>query len=161
MVDLGARRDFGVFDLNEVAHMGVLGQLCTGAQAGVGADLRATRHMTAFKMRKRPDQRAALNGDAGTKDHIGFDHAVAPHDGVKRQIHRLWCHQRDAEVQQLRPRTGLKDRIRGGQIGAGIDAERLVLGTGYSRHRKPVRTGQFHQIGQVIFTRGIVVADLI
>ena len=67
--------------------------------------------------------------------------------------------QRGAVRHRLGAGAGLEGGLGGGEIGAGVDAERLGLGAGDRRRRQPAGAGQRHDVGQVVFALGVVVAD--
>ena len=51
--------------------------------------------------------------------------------------------------------------LRRSQLGAGIDPQSLRLGAAHNRRFQPLRPGNFHDVGQVIFALGIMRRDLI
>ena len=67
---------------------------------------------------------------------------------------------RDAICQHRGAAGGLKGDLGLRQFRAGVDAQRLCLGAEDGGGRQPIGHRKTGQVGQVVFTGGIVVADL-
>ena len=160
MVDLGALADPRLLDLDEIADPGILGQFGAGAQPGIGSDHRAARHVTAFEMRECTDPHAGLDGDAGAEDHVRLDQAIPTDRGIMPEMHGLGRDQRDAVFHRLGPHARLERGLGDAQFDTAVDAHGLGFGAGDGGGRQTARAGKANDIGQVVFARGVVVADL-
>ena len=67
--------------------------------------------------------------------------------------------ERRAVRHRLGAGAGLEGGLGGGEVGAGVDAERLGLGAGDDGGGEAARAGERHDVGQVVFALGVVVAD--
>ena len=159
MVNLGPFGNLRILHLDKIADLDVLGQFRARAQAGIGANHRTAAHMAAFKVGKGADRGAAFDRDLGAEYHIGFDHRVTPDHGVMGEIdgvRGLQCH---AICQHFGAARGLERPLGHSQFSARIDPHRFGRVTAHNRGGQPARTGDFDDIGQVVFTGGIVVLD--
>ncbi len=100
-----------------------------------------------------------LDGHAGAKDHVRFDHRVASDHGIMRELDGIGRHQRHAIRQRHGPRAGLKRGLGIGKLGAGVDAQRFGLVAAHHGGAQATGAGQIDDIGQVVFPGGIVVAQ--
>ena len=160
VVRLGALLDDRVLDLDEVADMRVLGDLGTGPQAGERPDPGAAADVAALEMAEGVDGGAGLHRHIGPEDDVRADHHVAADDGVEREPDRRGIGQRRAVLHCRAPGTRLESSLGGGEIGAGVDAERLGLGAADGRRGEPPRTGERHHVGQIVLALGVVGAHL-
>ena len=136
MVGLGALLDDGVLDLDEVADVRVLGDLGAGAQAGEGADASAPR-LTWQPSRWQKAWMVApdLDRDLGAEDDVRADRHVAADHRVEREPDGGGVGQGGAVRHRLGAGAGLEGGLGGGEVGAGVDAERLGLGAGDGARR--------------------------
>jgi hypothetical protein len=85
--------------------------------------------------------------------------ASRPITGIQREPDRRRIGQGDAVFQRRARAAGLEDRLGARQFGAGVDAQRLGLVAGDHIDAEPGGARQRRQVGQVIFARGVAVAD--
>ncbi len=156
VADLHALVEDGVLHLDEVADMHVLGQFRAGAEPGEGTDARAARDVAAFEMAEGQDLGFRLHRRLGAEDDMRPDDRVAPDHCVMAQEDRLGRGQRHAVGHDLGAKPVLQRRLRPGQIGAAVHAQRLGLGAGHDLGGHAVRTRGGDDVGQVVFARGIV-----
>ena len=159
MIGLGAGTENG-FHFDEIADLGFLADFRTRAQTGERTDDRLRRDGRAFDVAKRLDRRAVRDLDARTEDDVRFDGHVAAELSVCREPDAFGIDER---------RTVLERLLAGGAASPARDA-RARRGCSRPPSRKgrldhdrvaALRSGDVHHVGQVIFARGIVFADLV
>ena len=161
MIDLCAFVDSGVFDLAEISDMDIFGQFCAGAQAGEGADGRATADVAALEMGKCADAHAALNRNIRAEDDIRFDNAVASDDGVMGKEYGIGGRKGHTIFEGFGTGAGLKCGFGVCQLCAAVDAHGFGFVTHDGSCSQTARIGDGDDVGEIIFTRGIVIADCV
>ncbi len=159
MIDLGAGADMRLLDFDEIADFCFGVQHCAGAQAGIGADLAAGADGRAFKVRKGPDRGAIGDGHAGAEHNMRFNHDIAANDRVVREPHCVRGDQGRAIGHGLRTALALPHDFDAREFGTGIDARDMVGRRFNDAADTAIGFRQHHDVGQIIFTRGIVVAN--
>ena len=125
-----------------------------GPMLAFGADDRA------FDVAEGVDRRAVGDLDAGAEDHVRLDRHVAAELGVVGEPHALGIDQRRAFVERLLAPAALPFELEVGELGAAVDAGGLVRIAFDDDRLPPLGGGDVDDVGQVIFARRIVVADL-
>ena len=115
--------------------------------------------MTALKMAKGADGCAGFNSNARAKHHVLFNHRITADIGVKAEINRIGGKHRNTVFQGLDAFSVLKQRLGTGQFRTGVNAHRFGLVTFYGTGFMALGARRGDNIGQVIFTTGIVIAD--
>ena len=145
--------------LDEIADMDIGLEPRAGTQPRIRPDLGTAADNRAFEMGERADQRAVLDGDAGTEHHIGFDDDVAPEPGVGGEVDGLRRGHGDTRLVGGCAQPALQHVLRLGELGLGIDAAHLVL-LGFERHRGQAHlAGDLDRIGQIELALGVVIPD--
>ena len=161
MVGLRAGAKCGLLDLNKVSNLHTITGLGAGTQPCIWADDAACAEAGAFKMGKSPDDAAladmaaAANHDMRFDDHIGFD------DGIGGDEHRFRGDHGHTRLHCRRSEARLQGCFRGRKINAVIDPQDFGLVD--HQMRNPVATVgcQGDNIGQIIFTLGVVIGHLV
>ena len=160
MIDLGAGADVGIFELDEIAHLGLVGQPGAGADARERADARARADGRALDMAEGMDGRAVGDADSGAEHHMRLDRDIAPKPGVECEPHAFGVDQSRTLVEHVLAPAALPFQFEMGELGAAVDA-RGFIGIALDHHRPAaLARGDVDDIGQIIFARRIVVGDL-
>ena len=159
MIDLGAGLDGGVLDLDEVADVDVFGDGGAGTQARERPDAGPRRDFRPLDMAKGEDFDAVADADAGAEMDIGADGDVPAEPGVETKGDAIGVEQRRPAVHGRLAQPGLHGGLGAGQVGPGIDAQKLRLVAYHHGAVQSVLAGQGDDIGQIVFALGVVVAD--
>ena len=177
VVGFGPLAQAGLFQLHEVAHVGVGFQFRAGAQPRKRPHKRALAHTSILQMRKGADFRALA--DQGVAHHAVRGHGCAAPDlgpaadftGAAQfraglhpgqgahpdQVRRVQNH---ARGQQLFRRAGAQQFFQAGKFQRGVDAQQTVVPAAFhAAHRIIFRHGQTNDVRDVVFAALIVVVQ--
>ena len=83
MVDLRAFANLSIFYFNKISNFGSICNFSPGAQAGIRANHRLSRHMAALQMAKSADFCAGFNRYTSAENHVLFNKSVAANHRIK------------------------------------------------------------------------------
>ena len=115
--------------------------------------------MAAFQMAEGQDFRPRFHRHAGPEDDARTDHRVPSDHGIQCKPDRGRVAQRHPVLKRPKTRAVLKGGFGRGQLGASVDAQRFPFVAGDDIGAAPLGPRQGHQVGQVIFPRGVLVGQ--
>ena len=159
MACLGTFAQHCLFHFDEIADETVLSHNGAGPQARIGSNRTVFSDSCPFEVTKALDMSAARDGHTGTEHHIRVDRDVGCQLGIVTEEYGFRSPQSDPFAHPVIALIILPLRFCSRQFGPAVDARDFSrIGFHHGNSIAP-RDGACRDIGQVIFTLRIVIAD--
>ena len=104
---------------------------------------------------------ALAHAHAGAEHHVGLDHGAAADPGVRAEDRRSAASIRVTPAAMPGAQSVLEGRLGLGELGPGVDADRLLRGRLDRAAGEPALARDADDVGEVVLALGVVVADLV
>src|SRR3954454_19748401 len=161
VIHLRACRDVCLLELDEIAHLGLLGKPRSGTDPSERANARLGPDGCTLDMAECVDSRAVGDTDAGTEDDMRLDRDVAAELRVVCEPDALRVDQGRPLLKRLLAASALPLQLEVGELDAAIDPCGLIRIAFDYDCIASFGGGDVDDIGEVVLAGGIVVADLV